>query len=98
MDRAGVTVARETEQRCASDDVEAGIAESSIEVYGLVREALASRTDPAPIAQRGLTDSQRRPRHWPRSERCGDVSDEIRPSDGKAEPQSGEAKELSERA
>jgi iron complex transport system substrate-binding protein len=98
MDRAGVAVAREAEQRCAADDVEVGSAQNGVESPGLTREAIACRVDPALVAQRCLTDSKCRPGHRPRSERCGDIGDQIRPSDRKAEPQPGKAKEFAERA
>jgi iron complex transport system substrate-binding protein len=98
MDRTGVAVTRETEQRRSADDLEVGSAQNGIELPGLTREAIACRVDPALVAQRGMADRERGPGHRPRSERCGDVGDQIRPSDGKAEPQPGKAKEFAERA
>ena len=98
VNRLGIAVAREAEQRCAADDIETARAQHSIKLACLLIQPLARRNDPLPIGQRGAADDERGPRHRPGSERCGDLGSQISLRNREAEAQSSKAKKLSERA
>lgn len=86
------------EQRRASGNPKAGLGQNLVELAGLLFERAARVIGPCLIAERRGTDQQSRPgtRPWP--ERFSDARDDVRRTDRKSQPQSGEAIEFSERA
>jgi iron complex transport system substrate-binding protein len=90
-------MSRKTKQRCSANDLEPGLCEHSVERAGLTRKETDCLCGPGAILQGRGADLQRRAGTGPRPQRARDLRDDRRRGDGKAQPNSGETVELSER-
>jgi iron complex transport system substrate-binding protein len=98
VDRRGVAMTSQTEQRRTASNLEARGDENIIQRAGSLSQRNARLVGPGMIAESGATEDERGPRTGPRAQRCSDSRDDRRPGNGKSQPYAGEAIEFSERA
>lgn len=98
MDGSGIAMPRQPEQRRTADDGETGLNQRAIEGVGHDRQLLAHLRGPAVIGQCRGADREGGTGAAPGSERLGEDCRDRRRGNGEAQPQAGEAIELSERA
>jgi ABC-type Fe3+-hydroxamate transport system substrate-binding protein len=85
-------------QRRTSGNRKPGLHKKLVELAGLLLKGVARAIGPCLIAERGGADSQRRPGTRPWTQGRGDTADEIRRTQGEAEPQARKAVEFPKRA
>ena len=94
----GVGRSREPVERRAADNFKPGACEQCIEPRRRLGEARQRLLLPGVVRQRLFADEQRRTGHGPRAEHGVEPVDEAWRRERKAEPQTGEAEEFSERS